>query len=958
MKQQFNKPFGTAKALEPKDEHKLFSEIGLGATFFDSIPSEILIVNQKGEIYAANESFCQTFDVESIDLLSRNWQELVTSEKNEIDEFLKKAFSQKSFSCEIKYKFDNHQDIGFHIDSTRLKNEPDYVALFHKKSSKSHSISDKKIASSITPKSENESFELQDEFFNRLVKFAQCPIFIADENYKLRLLNSGAYEFLGYESGELLGKDISTIICPTDRSRFEDLKNNLKENSPKEISGEWQYLRKDGSLVWGDSYSRFLPEGVFISFVNDITEKKQKVTKKLRESEEEYKAFVKNSSEGIWCFGLDEPFSTELPIEEQVQRIFDEARILKCNDAMAQMFGCKEAKDLINKHAYELLDRTNSVNVAYFRSFIESGYQIKDVEKHGKDANGNNTYFLNNLTGFIENGKFVKAWGTQRDITKLKENEERILQSEERYRVFIKQSSQEVARFEFNPPMPLNLSIEEQIRYIRENSYLAECNQAMAKHYGFENISDIIGKPFESFINSVEENSLLLSKFIHSDYLINDVESEEIDNDGSEKYYLNNLIGIIEKNKIVRMWGIQNNITQLKQAEKAHLVAEKQLRQAQKIEPIGRLAGGIAHDFNNFLAVIMLNVDMINMQLPEDDPMRFRINEIKSVTDNAAKMVKQLLAFGRKQTLQPHPIVLNQVIEEFSKVLGTLIGEHIEIELNLAEDLGVCYVDPNQITQVLMNLAVNSRDAMTDGGVLKIETDNLLIDENTFKHKAQPKGSYIQLSVSDNGVGMDNKTKKHVFEPFFTTKEAGKGTGLGLATVYGIIKQSKGFIWVDSKLGEGTTFKVHFPRIDKSAKTVKSEKVKAIPRGNETILLVEDEEQIRQAASEVLKVLGYDIIEAQNGDEALDIAKKSDKKIHLLLTDVVMPRMNGRKLAENMKNINPDISVLFMSGYTDDIISRHGVLDENLHFLGKPFSPISLATKVREALGTESKSTE
>jgi len=341
---------------------------------------------------------------------------------------------------------------------------------------------------------------------------------------------------------------------------------------------------------------------------------------------------------------------------------------------------------------------------------------------------------------------------------------------------------------------------------------------------------------------------------------------------------------------------------------------------------------------------------MINQQLSNDDPLRLRINEIKTVTDNAARMVKQLLAFGRKQTLQPHSIVLNDVVEEFIKIIRTLIGEDIEIKLDLDPNLGVSYVDANQITQVLMNLAVNARDAMSKGGVLEISTQNITIDENTFKHKAQPKGSYIELSVRDNGIGMDSKTKKHIFEPFFTTKEAYKGTGLGMATVYGIIKQSKGFIWVDSKVDEGATFTIHFPRTDKVAKVVKPKKVVSIPQGTETILLVEDEKQIRKSSMEVLESLGYTIIDAKDGEHAIATAENYEGDIHLLLTDVVMPKMNGRELAREIKSLHPESSILFMSGYAYDIISRHGILEEDVHFLGKPFSPLTLAVSVRNAL--------
>lgn len=391
----------------------------------------------------------------------------------------------------------------------------------------------------------------------------------------------------------------------------------------------------------------------------------------------------------------------------------------------------------------------------------------------------------------------------------------------------------------------------------------------------------------------------------------------------------------------------------IEQNNKSFGASEEHMRQSSKIEAIGRLAGGIAHDFNNFLAVIMLHVDMLQLQLPPDSPLLFRVNEIKTVTNNAAGMVRQLLAFSRKQTLQPHPVVLNQIVKEFSKILRSLVGANIEMHVDLDPDLGVAFVDQNQVTQVLMNLAVNARDALPpDGGVITIETCNILLKENDAqRHKAQPPGAYIRLQFSDNGTGMDETTRKKIFEPFFTTKEPGKGTGLGLATVYGIVKQSDGFIWVDSEPGKGTSFRIDFPRIDQTPAAVKSEAVVPIPRGSETILLVEDEDQVRRAAVEVLNVLGYQVFEAGNGNQAIQLAEIYTQPIDLLLTDVVMPKMNGKELSEKIKALHPETAVLFMSGYTDDIIAHHGILEETINFIGKPFSPSTLAIKVREVLG-------
>ncbi len=520
------------------------------------------------------------------------------------------------------------------------------------------------------------------------------------------------------------------------------------------------------------------------------------------------------------------------------------------------------------------------------------------------------------------------------------------------YHLFVNQTENEIACFDLVLPIDITSDKKEQAAAILRQALLTTYDGAKNENAKKAAVRRSKGTHFEDYFETRPSALELANLFVESGYRLLRTELLEIADDETESFYHTNLIGIVENNKLVRMWLSRRDITIRKQAEKAYLIAEDQLRQSQKIEPIGRLAGGIAHDFNNFLAVIMLQVEMMRSEIDEESPLRKRTDEIMTVTDKAANMVKQLLAFGRKQTMRPQQVCLNDVVDEFIKMTRSLIGEDIDVVVELDADLGACFVDPNQITQVLMNLAVNSKDAMPDGGTLKITTENLSIDANTFKHRAQPKGDYIQLSVTDTGTGMDRATQKHVFEPFFTTKEAHKGTGLGLATVYGIAKQSKGFIWVDSKIDEGTCFRVQFPRTDKPARVLKKEPVSAIPRGTETILVVEDEELIRKTSVEVLKSLGYKIIEATNGNEAIELAAEYEGEIHLLLTDVVMPRMNGRDLAKQIKLSHPELSLLFMSGYADDIITRHGILEEDVHFLGKPFSPLTLAQSVRKAIVT------
>lgn len=394
-----------------------------------------------------------------------------------------------------------------------------------------------------------------------------------------------------------------------------------------------------------------------------------------------------------------------------------------------------------------------------------------------------------------------------------------------------------------------------------------------------------------------------------------------------------------------------SDITERKQAEQSLLESEEKRLQWQKIEALGRLAGGIAHDFNNFLAVILLHLDMLSLQLSADSPLRYRVDEIKAVSDNAAAIIRQLLAFGRKQPMSPAPAALNQVVSEFSKNLPALLGEEIQAELNLEPDLGICFIDRNQIVQVLQNLAINAKDAMPDGGVFKIETANVVLDKHA-NHKSQSGGSYIQITVSDNGSGMDSETQDHIFEPFFSTKESDKGAGLGLATVYGIVKQSGGFIWVESKMNQGTTFKIQFPRIDEPLITAAQPKTVAppSPTENKVVLLVEDEAAVRRITAEFLKLSDYEVLEAASGMEALEIAQSYNKPIHLLLTDFSMPQMNGREVAAKIKSIHPETAVLLMSGNVGNIIFGQGDSPEKINLIGKPFSPSELTLKIEEML--------
>ncbi len=379
---------------------------------------------------------------------------------------------------------------------------------------------------------------------------------------------------------------------------------------------------------------------------------------------------------------------------------------------------------------------------------------------------------------------------------------------------------------------------------------------------------------------------------------------------------------------------------------------EAQYRQAQKMEAVGRLAGGLAHDFNNLLSVILSYADLGGRRLREGDPLRADLGEIRRAAESAADLTRQLLAISSRQSVAPAVIGLNEVVGAMESLLARLLGEDLELSMRLAAGLGNVRADPGQIEQVLMNLAVNARDAMPGGGRLTIETADVELDETYCAHHAEVEpGDYVMLTVGDTGCGMDQETRERLFEPFFTTKEPGKGTGLGLATVYGIVQQSGGSIWVYSEPGEGTTFRIYLPRVSEPAAERSTPRPAAEPsRGDETILVVEDQEVVRKVVERILGASGYRVVTVADGDAAIEICAGRREPVGLLVTDVVLPGMTGLELVDRLRESCPELRVLLMSGYTEDAVLRRGGLEPGTAFIAKPFTATELAARVRAAL--------
>jgi len=514
------------------------------------------------------------------------------------------------------------------------------------------------------------------------------------------------------------------------------------------------------------------------------------------------------------------------------------------------------------------------------------------------------------------------------DITERKRAEAALIQAENKYRLIFEEAM--IGIFQSTP----------------EGRFLS-ANPAMARTLGYDSPEDLMQS-----ITSIQEQFYVDSgrrnefkRVLAEHGVIQGFEIEVYRKDRSKMWISTNVRGVSEAGTIVRYEGTFEDITERKRLE-------EQFRQAQKMDAVGRLAGGVAHDFNNALGVITGYSDLLQMRLQPDDPMRKYVDEIAKAGHRAASLTRQLLAFSRKQVIQPVTLDLNSVVDDMSKMLQRLIGEDIEIRFSRDPKLSCIMADPGQIEQILMNLAVNARDAMAKGGKVFIETSNAELDESyTRQHAYVKAGQYVLMSFSDTGCGMDKETQAHIFEPFFTTKEPGKGTGLGLSTVYGIVKQNAGFILVYSELGKGTTFRIYFPQAEGARERRRLEQAaEVLPRGTETVLVVEDEEPLRQLARTCLEAGGYKVLCAPDPKSAIELAGEYPDPIHLLLTDVIMPGINGRDLANLVAALRPEIKILFMSGYTNDLIAQYGALDPETLLIEKPFTLTTLLHKVDSAI--------
>jgi len=728
----------------------------------------------------------------------------------------------------------------------------------------------------------------------------------------LTYVNSTYKELYGSTHEEMHGRQWIEFLPPKNRDSVKEKYLRLSQ-SPQTISTENFLHSKDGTFRYYHWVTTPIidTEGNCIEFQSigrDITEIK-KIELALRESEARTRAISDAAIDAIIMLNPG-------------------GRVTYWNPAAEKIFGYT-GEEIIGKNLHQLLapprhQRAHENAFAAFQDFGKGEIVGKIIELEACHKDGHEISVELSLSS-LRNQEGWHAIGIVRDITDRRQTLIALRESEERFKALHNASFGGIT--------------------IHDKGLILECNQGLSDISGYSQ-EELIG--MDGLLLIAPRSRELVQNNIESGYE-KPYEAMGIRKNGEEYPLRLEARNIPYKGKTIRTVEFRD-ITEFKHLEAEREKMQNQLVQAQKMESVGRLAGGVAHDFNNMLGVILGYSEMVLDEIDENQPIYNALQGIHQAAQRSADLTRQLLAFARKQTVMPKVLDLNETVEGMLKMLGRLIGEDIDLAWVPGKDLGLVKIDPSQVDQILANLCVNSRDAIGDTGKVTIETSNRIFDADyCANHIDTLPGEYVMLAVSDNGCGMDDTTLSLVFEPFFSTKEIGKGTGLGLAMVYGIVKQNNGFVNIYSEPSQGTSFKIYLPRyISDSAQMPRTIGTQQTATGIETILLVEDEPFILNMTSEMLNRLGYTVLPANTPTEAQQLAQDHAGDINLLMTDVVMPEMNGRELARKLLALYPAIKCLFMSGYTANVIAHHGVLDEGIHFLQKPFSMQDLATKIRE----------
>jgi PAS domain S-box-containing protein len=644
-----------------------------------------------------------------------------------------------------------------------------------------------------------------------------------------------------------------------------------------------------------------------------------------RKSQDRYRALVERTAEGVWRIDLPQAIPVDLPAQEQIERFYAIGELAECNDVMARMYGFSRAAELTGARLSDLLPSSDPGNLEFLRAFIDTGYHLTDAESHEVGKDGKDRYFLNNLIGVVSDGHLVGAWGSQRDITSVKIAEAAVMASEARFRGVFESGMIGIAFWNREVVTGANDTLLNMLGYDR-----ADLEQGLLRRDRLWTKGD-------------EENDRRATEELQRTGACTPYEKEFLRKDGSKIPVLVGAAGLSP--------GMDDLVFFLLDLTDRHR-AEERIRQAERMEVVGQLAGGMAHEANNQMSVILGATEFILRRADIPPQIRQDAEYIRAAAERTASITRQLLAFSRRQIFQPQVVNLNDVVKKLEPILRRTLTEEQQLVLRLAPEVAAVRADPVQLDQVLLNLALNARDAMPQGGVLTIRTAASQISADYAAAKPGTvitPGSFWVLTVTDTGHGMTREVMKRLFEPFFTTKGVGKGSGLGLAMVYGIVKQSGGYIWPYSELGTGTTFKIYLPSVSESPDVV-PEKAPEIPaaRGG-TVLVVEDDALVRTIARRALTEAGFHVLEASNGNEALDMVGRTPR-IDVVITDVAMPELGGRELAQQLSRTKPHLPIIYMSGYTDDDLTRRGLLEPGVPYLEKPFSPPDLARMVHDVL--------
>jgi PAS domain S-box-containing protein len=759
-----------------------------------------------------------------------------------------------------------------------------------------------------------ETLARRQRYFRALIENADDAITIINADGSIRYSSPAVERLTGFTPEEREGTPVFETIHPDDqasaRSHFARLQDQPEEGVAATLrvqhrDGSWRFVRFRGRNLMADE----AVHGIVVNW-HDITEQVD-AEQRLKRREQFFRSIIERSSD--------------------ILAVVDAQQTIRYVSPAFQAITGHEPEQLIGSNGRHLLhpDDTDAVNELFSALFVRNEPTANAVLR-GRDAQGNYRTYDVRVRNLLDNPAINGLIFDARDVTDSKRVEEALRTSEERFRKIVETSGEGIG--------------------IRDASgELTFVNERFAEMLGYDS-NELIGINVFSLV-APEHRDLLLDSAGRRQHTgkSGQVDVEFVRKDGGRIAVILSSSPLYDHaGNFVGALGMLTDITERKQLE-------AQLRVSQKIEAVGRLAGGIAHDFNNLLTAIRGHVDLLLADVPADSPIRGDVQEIRRGADRAANLTQQLLAFSRKQILQPRVLEVDKVVTGMATLIRRLIGEDIRLETLLKSNDACVHADRGQLEQVIMNLAVNARDAMPRGGRLIVETHVVDIDEDFVRANAGSRaGRYVQLLVRDTGVGMSSETLSHVFEPFFTTKEVGRGTGLGLATVYGIVKQSGGYIRVQSEENVGTGFEILLPYVEATPEVVTEPQARSsMTARGETVLVAEDERAVRALASRILRKRGYHVLEATDGVEALEIARQHEGRIDLLLTDIVMPIMGGRELAEQLRSARPTSKVLFMSGYMDDALLQRGVEQGVGSLLEKPFTPDGLAAKVREVLESD-----